>query len=165
MVINKSLRFFRLIFACLFFCFVLFLLVSFFHLLSATSKYQLELQQNASQITKHNLVVNELSHNKRPKETQTAFDTHNLVEILRLSVFEIFAAFCVPCVTTGTQKAAKISNKDSFFNWVHSLHKELMNASLFTNLFTNSCDHISTNGKAPLHSHINHNNPQFLYSL
>ena len=28
-----------------------------------------------------------------------------------------------------------------------------------TNLFTNSCDHISTNGKAPLHSHINHNNP------
>ena len=34
-----------------------------------------------------------------------------------------------------------------------------------TNLFTNSCDHISTNGKAPLHSLINHNNPQFLYSL
>ena len=24
---------------------------------------------------------------------------------------------------------------------------------------------ISTNGKAPLHSHIHHNNPQFLYSL
>ena len=32
-------------------------------------------------------------------------------------------------------------------------------------LFTNSCDHISTNGEAPLHSHINHNTPQFLYSL
>ena len=30
-----------------------------------------------------------------------------------------------------------------------------MNASHFTNLFTNLCDHISTNGKAPLHSHIN----------
>ena len=42
---------------------------------------------------------------------------------------------------------------------------ELMNASHSTNLFTNSCDHISTNGKAPLHSHINQNNPQFLYSL
>ena len=34
-----------------------------------------------------------------------------------------------------------------------------------TNLFTTSCDHIFTNGKAPLHSYINHNNPQFLYSL
>ena len=40
-----------------------------------------------------------------------------------------------------------------------------VNASHSTNLFTNSCDHIFTNGKAPLHSHINHNNPQFLYSL
>ena len=30
---------------------------------------------------------------------------------------------------------------------------------------SNSCDHISTNGKAPLHSHINHSTPQFLYSL
>ena len=48
--------------------------------------------------------------------------------------------------TTGTQKAAKISNKNLFFNWVHSLHMELMNASHSTNLFTNSCDHISTNG-------------------
>jgi len=67
--------------------------------------------------------------------------------------------------TTGTQRAAKISNKNSFFNWVHSLYTELMNASHSTNLFTNSCDHILTNGKAPLHSHINHNNPQFLYSL
>ena len=64
---------------------------------------------------------------------------------------------------TGTQKAAKISNKNSFFNWVHSLHTELMNASHSTNLFTNTCDHISTNGKALLHCHINHNNPQFLY--
>ena len=42
---------------------------------------------------------------------------------------------------------------------------ELMNASNSTNLFTNSYDHISTNGKATLHSHISHNNPQFLYSL
>ena len=71
---------------------------------------------------------------------------------------------CYP-YTRGTQKAAKISNKNSFFNWVHSLHTELMNASHSTNLFTNSCDHISTNGKAPLHSHINNNNRQFLYSL
>ena len=67
--------------------------------------------------------------------------------------------------TTGTQKAVKISTKNKFFNWVHSRHQELMNASHSTNLFTNSCDQIFTNGKAPLHSHINHNNPQFLYSL
>ena len=67
--------------------------------------------------------------------------------------------------TTGTQKAAKISSKNSFFNWVYSLHTELMNASDSTNLFTNSCDYICTNGKAPLHSHINHNNPKFLYLL
>ena len=62
-------------------------------------------------------------------------------------------------------KAAKILNKNSFFNWVHSLHTKLMNASHSTNLFTNSCNHISTNGNALLHSHINHNNPHFLYSL
>ena len=67
--------------------------------------------------------------------------------------------------TTGTQKAAKISNKNYFFNWVHSLHTDLMNASHSTNLFTNSCDHMFINGKAPLHSHTNHNNQQFLYSL
>ena len=41
----------------------------------------------------------------------------------------------------GTQKAAKISNKNSFFNWVHSLHTELLNASHSTNLFTNSYFH------------------------
>ena len=40
-----------------------------------------------------------------------------------------------------------------------------MNASHSTYLFTNSCSHISTNGKAHLHSLLNHNNPQFLYSL
>ena len=44
--------------------------------------------------------------------------------------------------TTETQKAAKVSNKSSFFNWVHSHHTELMNTSHCTiNLFTNSCDH------------------------
>ena len=43
--------------------------------------------------------------------------------------------------TTGTQKAAKVSNNNSFFNWVHSLHTELMNASHSTNSFSNSCDH------------------------
>ena len=56
-------------------------------------------------------------------------------------------------------------NLEQKFNWVHSLHTELMNASHSTSLFTNSCNHISTFGKAPLHSDINHNNPQFLYSL
>ena len=49
----------------------------------------------------------------------------------------------------GTQKAAKVSNKNSSFNWVHFLHTALINASHSTNLFTNSADHISTNGKAP----------------
>ena len=63
--------------------------------------------------------------------------------------------------TTGTQKASKISNKNSPFNWVHSLHTELMNASHSTNLFTNSCDHISTNGKAPLHSHLHSHQKAF----
>ena len=65
----------------------------------------------------------------------------------------------------GNTETPKISNKNSFFNWVHSLHTEIMNASHSTNLFTNSYNHISTNGKAPLHSLINHNHPQFLYSL
>ena len=34
-----------------------------------------------------------------------------------------------------------------------------MNASHSTNLFTSSCDHICTNDKAPLHSHINLQHP------
>ena len=58
---------------------------------------------------------------------------------------------CYP-YSAGTQKAAKISNKNSSSNWEHSLHTGLMNASHSTNLFTNSCDRIS---KAPPHSHIN----------
>ena len=62
-------------------------------------------------------------------------------------------------------EGCKSFEQNSFFNWVHSLHTELMNTSHSTNLFTNSCDHISTNGKAPLHSHINHNTSEFLYSL
>ena len=56
--------------------------------------------------------------------------------------------------TTEKRKAAKFSKKNSLFNWVHYLHTELMNASHSTNLFTNSCYHISTNGKVPLLSHI-----------
>ena len=66
----------------------------------------------------------------------------------------------------NTESRKSLEQKlNSFFNWVHSLHTELMNASHSTNSFTNWCDHICTNGKAPLHSHINHNTPQFLYSL
>ena len=56
--------------------------------------------------------------------------------------------------TTERRKATKFWNKNSFFNWVHSPHMELMNTSHSTNLFANSCDHNSTNGKASLHSHI-----------
>ena len=62
---------------------------------------------------------------------------------------------CALSYTTGTQKAAKISNKNSSFNLVHSLHTGLVSASHSTNLFTNSCQHISTNGKTPSHPHIN----------
>ena len=64
----------------------------------------------------------------------------------------------------GNAESVKNLERKSF-NWIHFLHTGLMNASLSTNLFTNSCDHIFTNGKAPLHSHMNHNNPQFLYSF
>ena len=54
--------------------------------------------------------------------------------------------------TTGIQKALKISNKNLSTGYTSY-------ASLSTNLFTNSFDHISTNGKAPLHSHINLQHP------
>jgi len=68
--------------------------------------------------------------------------------------------------TTETQIAAKISNKNySSFNWVHPIHMGSMIASHFTNLFANSYHHISTNGKAPPHSHEAYNTLQFLYLL
>ena len=54
------------------------------------------------------------------------------------------------------RKPQQITNKNSSFIWVHSIHTGSMNAAHCTNLFTNSCHHISTNGKAP---------PQFLYSI
>ena len=66
--------------------------------------------------------------------------------------------------TTETQKAVKISNKNLFFNWAHSIHTESMNASHSINLFTNSRHPISTNSKL-LRTHINLQQPQFLYSL
>ena len=59
--------------------------------------------------------------------------------------------------------AVKISNKNLFFNWAHSIHTESMNASHAINLFTNSRHPISTNSKL-LRTHINLQ-PQFLYSL
>ena len=85
-----------------------------------------------------------------------------LIFVTTPSTTWLFAGYAY---TTEAQKATKVSNKNSFFNWLPSLYRELMNASYFTNLFTNSCDHICTNGKAPLHPHINHNTPQILYSL
>ena len=60
---------------------------------------------------------------------------------------------------TGTQKAAKVSNKNSSFNWVHSIHTGSKNASHSTNLFTNLCHHISTNAKAPRQPRINQQHP------
>ena len=53
--------------------------------------------------------------------------------------------------TTETWKAAKISNKNSSFNGVHSLHTELKNASHSTIIYSQ----ISISGKAPLHFHTN----------
>ena len=47
--------------------------------------------------------------------------------------------------TAGTQKAARISNKNSCFNWAHSTHTGSTKASHSTDLFTNSRHHISTN--------------------
>ena len=85
----------------------------------------------------------------RPKQLRA-------ILIFPITPTTIFAGYSY---TTGTQKAAKIWSKNSSFNWVHSLHTELVNASHSTNLSTNSYDHISTNGKAPLHSHINLQNP------
>ena len=57
--------------------------------------------------------------------------------------------------TTGTKKATKILNKNSSFNWTHSILKESTNASHSINLFTTSCHYISTNDKAPPHPHEN----------
>ena len=51
--------------------------------------------------------------------------------------------------TTETQKAAKISSKNSSLNGVHSLHTELKNASHSTIIYSQ----ISISGKAPLHFH------------
>ena len=62
----------------------------------------------------------------------------------------LFAAYPY---TTETQKAVKISNKNLFFNWAHSIHTESMNASHSINLFTNSRYPISTNSKAPPHTY------------
>ena len=65
----------------------------------------------------------------------------------------------------NTESRKNLEQKFIFQLGTLSRHTELMNPSHSTNLFTNSCNHISTNGNALLHSHINHNNPQFLYSL
>ena len=54
-------------------------------------------------------------------------------------------------LSVNYRKPQKSRTKIKFFNWVHSLPTELVYASHSTNLFANSCDHISTNDKAPLH--------------
>ena len=63
------------------------------------------------------------------------------------------------------QKVARIWTKNSSFNKVNSILTEPMNASHSINLFTNSCYHISINGKASPHPHKNQQHPQFLDSL
>jgi len=61
--------------------------------------------------------------------------------------------------TTGTQKAAKVSNKNSSFNWANSILTGSMNASHSTNPPTNSWHHTPTNSQAPPHSHTNPQHP------
>ena len=96
---------------------------------------------------------------RKKKKKMTQMRPNQLRAILTFLITPTTWQFAAYPNTTQTQKAVKISNKNSSFNWVHSIHKELTNASLSTNLFTNSCHHISTNGKAPLHSHINQQHP------
>ena len=55
----------------------------------------------------------------------------------------------------GNAESRKNLEKKSNLSTRYTLQRELMNVSLCSNLFTNSRDHISTHGKAPLHSHIN----------
>ena len=83
---------------------------------------------------------------------------------MRVNGILLVSSFCDVCIavsrsisyTSGKQNESKISKKNlSTGNWKHSLHTGSMNASHSTNLLTNSCDHISFNGKAPSHSHIN----------
>ena len=59
----------------------------------------------------------------------------------------------------NTESRNNLEHKKLSFNHVLSFHMELMNASHSTNLFTNSYDHISINGKAPLQSQINLHHP------
>ena len=55
----------------------------------------------------------------------------------------------------GNTESRKNLEQKSSFNQVHSILTESMNASHSINLFTNSCHHISTNGKVPPHPHKN----------
>ena len=65
-------------------------------------------------------------------------------QLRAILIFLITPTFAGYFYTKGTRKAAKISNKNSSFNWVHSIHMESMNASHFANLFTNSWQSSST---------------------
>ena len=50
--------------------------------------------------------------------------------------------FCPhPSTLWEHRKPQKILNKNSPFNWVHSIRTGSMNASHYTNLFTNLCHH------------------------
>ena len=84
-----------------------------------------------------------------------------LIFLITPTTTKLFAAYPY---TTETQKAVRISNKNLFFNWAHSIHTESMNASHAIKLFTNSRHPTSTNSKL-LRTHINLQQPQFLYSL
>ena len=57
-------------------------------------------------------------------------------------------------ILTPREHMKKISDENSCFNWVHSILTGSTNVSHSTNLFTNSCHHISTNGKAPPNFHL-----------
>ena len=96
-----------------------------------------------------------LQTNEPEEDTQIADGTSNRASSLHFVFISRFTAsttwqFADYPYTTGTQKAAKISNKNS-----QGITKRLS----FHYLLTNSCHRISTNGKAPPHSHINLQHP------
>ena len=55
---------------------------------------------------------------------------------------------CVLSLLHGNTESRKNLGQ-KFFNWVHSILTGSMNTTRSTNLFTNSCHLISTNGNAP----------------
>ena len=79
---------------------------------------------------------------------------------VRAQIEELWGArklSCCPAIITPREhrKPQKSRGKIRLSTGTLFLHTGVLSASHITDLFTNSCDHIYTNGKAPLHSYIN----------